>query len=140
MPGLPTQAPPIGSTPASVSPNNVNGGGSSVDGPVVTSVALSGTTSDPNQPIDITAPATAAVTSQRGDTSPGVASPPSGTVAAEGTPTDVNQTVGLGPIQNQLRQVDGGNFNPTSANVVNTTQNNVAGQVVGTGVPRNVFV
>jgi hypothetical protein len=139
MPGLPIQSPPIGSTPASASPTTVNGGGSSVDGPLVTSVALSGTASDPNQPIDVTAPPIVAVTNLRGD-AVSVASPPADTLAAAGTPNDVNQTVGIGLPQTADTNVNGGTASPTSANVVTTQQNTVVGQVYGTGVPSNVFV
>lgn len=140
MPGIPTEVPAIGSTPASASVTNVNAGGpsSGVDGPIVTSLALSGTPSDSNQPIEIAAQQTP-VSNLRGD-AVSVASPPSDTLEAAGTPNDVNQTVGVGHTQNKLRQVAGGDFNPTSANVITTQQNTAVNQVFGTGVPRNVFV
>jgi hypothetical protein len=138
MAGIPTQVPPIGSTPASTSSNTVNGGGSSVDGPIVTSLALSGTPSDPNQPIEISAQQTP-VAVVRGDAT-SVGSPPADTLAASGTSADANQTVGVSPAQTAQTSINGGTFSPQGPNVINTTQNNVVGQVLGTGTPRNVFV
>jgi hypothetical protein len=55
-------------------------------------------------------------------------------------PDSPNQPVTVGPSQNSGPLVQGGTASPTSSNIENTTQNNVAGQVYGTGTPKNVFV
>jgi hypothetical protein len=44
------------------------------------------------------------------------------------------------PATTALRTVQGGTASPTSADTINTTENNVAGQVYGQGTPANVFV
>ena len=54
--------------------------------------------------------------------------------------TSVDQPVTVSPPQTAQKSVDGGEFSPEGPNVVNVTQNNVAGQVYGTGTPANVFV
>lgn len=55
-------------------------------------------------------------------------------------PTSVDQPVTVSPPLTARESVDGGEFSPLSPNVVSTTQNNVAGQVYGTGTPADVFV
>lgn len=136
--GLPSQVPPIGSTPASKSPNNVDGDGSSVDGPITTSLGISGTPSDPAQTIQVTPPQTA-ITSVDGDGS-SVDGPITSSLAISGTPSDPAQTVHIIPPQNHNKNVDGGTFSPLSPNVITTTQNSVVGQSYGNGVVKNVFV
>ena len=54
--------------------------------------------------------------------------------------TSVDQPVTVSPPQTAQKSVDGGEFSPEGPNVVNVTQNNVAGQVYGTGKPAEVFV
>jgi hypothetical protein len=51
-----------------------------------------------------------------------------------------DQPVTVTPPMTAQRSVQGGTDSPTSKNCINTTANNVAGQVYGTGTPRNVFV
>jgi hypothetical protein len=51
-----------------------------------------------------------------------------------------DQAVKVGPSQNAGGLVQGGTASPTSPNVVTSTQNNVVGQVYGSGTPQNVFV
>jgi len=53
--------------------------------------------------------------------------------------TSVDQEVTVTPPMTAQRSVDGGEFSPEGPNVLNTTQNNVAGQVYGTGRPINVY-
>jgi hypothetical protein len=136
--GLPTQAPPIGSTPASISPTNVDGGGSSVDGPITDSLAVSGTPSDVSQTIAVT-PQQTPVALLRGD-SVSVGNPPPDSLAVSGTPADVNQTIGITPQQTPVANVNGDLPSPVSANTITTTQNSTVNQVFGKGVPTNVFV
>ena len=57
---------------------------------------------------------------------------------ADGLPS-VDQEVTVTPPMTAQRSVDGGEFSPEGPNVLNTTQNNVAGQVYGTGRPINVY-
>jgi len=136
--GLPAQVPSFVQVPAQISPNNVDGGGSQVDGPIVDSLALSGTPSDPNQTILIT-PQQTSTNNVDGDGS-SVDGPVVSSLAISGTPSDPAQTVHVIPPQTANTNVDGGTFSPQSVNTINTTQNNVAGQVLGTGTPANVFV
>lgn len=51
-----------------------------------------------------------------------------------------DQPVTTGPSQVAGRTVEGGAYSPQSPSTSNSTQNNVAGQVYGTGTPANVFV
>jgi hypothetical protein len=61
--------------------------------------------------------------------------------AAPGTGSDFpDQPVTVGPSQNSGQLVQAGTDSPTSPRTINTTQNNVAGQVYGQGTPANVFV
>lgn len=55
-------------------------------------------------------------------------------------PVVVDQEVKVTPPMTAGRTVEGGTFSPAGPNVANVTQNNVAGQVFGTGTPRDVFV
>lgn len=55
-------------------------------------------------------------------------------------PTSVDQGVTVTPPQAAQTTVQGGTYSPQSARTENTTQNNVAGQTYGQGVPQNVFV
>jgi hypothetical protein len=55
-------------------------------------------------------------------------------------PVVVDQEVTVTPAMTAVRTVEGGTSSPLSPNTVNTTQNNVVGQVYGTGTPANVFV
>jgi hypothetical protein len=71
---------------------------------------------------------------------PSPLTPISSSLATSGTPTDVNQTVDIAPAQTAGVNINGGTYSPQSANVVNTSENNVAGQIFGKGVPANVFV
>ena len=96
--GVAAPPPPLVDVPSSNSGNTFKGGHSSVDGPISSSVATSGTA------------------------------------------TDANQTVDVAPPQTAGTNVNGGTFSPQSANTINTTQNNVVGQVLGQGTPKNVFV
>lgn len=136
--GLPSQVPPIGSTPASISPTNADGGGSSVDGPISSSIATSGGPTDGNQTIDVAPTQVHRLNLDGGGSS--VDGPISSSVATSGGPTDANQTVDITPPQTAQTNVNGGTFSPQSPNTSNTTQNNIAGQTYGTGTPRNVFV
>jgi len=51
----------------------------------------------------------------------------------------VDQPVTVTPPQVSLNTVQGGTFSPQGPDVLNTTQNNVAGQVYGQGLPTNVY-
>ena len=53
--------------------------------------------------------------------------------------TSVDQEVTVTPPMTAQLSVDGGSSSPGGPDVVNTTQNNVAGQVYGTGRPINVY-
>lgn len=55
-------------------------------------------------------------------------------------PVVVDQEVTVTPAMTAVRTVEGGTASPLSPNTVNTTQNNIVGQVYGTGSPKNVFV
>jgi membrane protease subunit (stomatin/prohibitin family) len=55
-------------------------------------------------------------------------------------PTSVDQAVTVSPPLTAQRSVDGGEFSPERPDVLEVTQNNVAGQVYGTGTPADVFV
>lgn len=116
--GLPSQVPPIGSTPASASVTNVTGAGGnqhrpfSVDQEILIGPSQNGgANADGDDPSQVKLVASA-----------------------------VNQPVLVGPAQTAGTSVDGGTFSPQSPNTQNTTQNNVVGQVFGSGTPTNVFV
>lgn len=113
--GLASQVPNFKVLPASASERDVRGGGG--HRPFVV-----------DQEITVTTPATASVNNITGTVNPNLPA------------VVVNQPVTTGPAQNAGTNVNGGTFSPTSPNVQNTTQNNVVGQVYGTGVPRNVNV
>jgi len=53
--------------------------------------------------------------------------------------TSVDQEITVTAPMTAQRSVDGGASSPEGPNVINTTQNNVAGQVYGTGTPVNVY-
>jgi hypothetical protein len=74
-------------------------------------------------------------------TSPSTNSGPTarGLTYADG-PVVVDQEVTVTPAMTAVRTVEGGTSSPLSPHVVNTTQNNVVGQVYGSGTPANVFV
>jgi hypothetical protein len=55
-------------------------------------------------------------------------------------PVVVDQEVTVTPAMTAVRTVEGGTSSPLSPRTINTTQNNVVGQVYGTGTPANVFV
>jgi len=63
-----------------------------------------------------------------------------GSSAPGNGPDSPDQPVTVGPSQNSGTLVQGGTASPTSPDTINTTQNNVAGQVYGQGTPANVFV
>lgn len=136
--GLPKQVPSFFQEPASTSPNNRDGDGSSVDGPITTSLAISGTPSDPAQTIQVT-PTQNHNKNIDGDSS-SVDGPIVSSLALSGTPSDPAQTIHVIPPQNHNKNVDGGLASPLSVNVVTSTPNIIAGQVFGSGVPINVFV
>jgi hypothetical protein len=55
-------------------------------------------------------------------------------------PTSVDQPVTVSPPLTARRSVDGGASSPERPGVAEVTQNNVAGQVYGTGTPAEIFV
>lgn len=55
-------------------------------------------------------------------------------------PVVVDQEVTVTPAMTAGRSVAGGTYSPLRPNASSVTQNNVAGQVYGTGTPQNVFV
>lgn len=114
-----------------VSPNQpVTVGPSTNPGPTVQAVGLSpglGVDS-PDQPVTTGPSTNPGPLVQGGNLAPGIGvdSP--------------DQPVTVSPSQNSGGLVQGGTSSPTSPNCENTTQNNVVGQVYGTGTPTNVFV
>ena len=82
----------------------------------------------PNQPVTVGTSTNPGPLSQAGSFAPG---------AGLDTP---DQPVTVSPPQNSGGLVQGGAASQVSSHVVTTTQNNVAGQVYGTGTPSNVFV
>jgi hypothetical protein len=103
------------STKNVVNPGSVNVA-DQADGPVVV-----------DQEIKVTSPSTNSGPTVRGLT------------YADGE-LSVDQPVTVSPAMTAGRNVEGGTASPLSPNVTNSTQNNVAGQVYGTGSPANVFV
>lgn len=80
-----------------------------------------------DQPVTVQVPTTAPVTNLRGDVS-------------GSAPVSVDQPVTVQvPTTEPLLILNGDNYKPGGV-PVDTTQNNVAGQVYGTGTPANVFV
>lgn len=83
---------------------------------------------DPNQPVTVGPGINPGPVVKAGSFAPGI-----GVDAPD-------QPVTVGPSQNPGDIVQGGTVSPTSPNVVTSTQNNVVGQVYGSGTPQNVFV
>jgi hypothetical protein len=111
--GLPSQVPQIGSTPASASPTNVQ-----ATGPLAPVVVDQEILVGPTQV-------------HRLNLDGGVGGTPA---------TTIDQEILVGPAQTAGANVNGGTFSPQSPNTQNTSQNNVVGQVFGSGTPTNVFV
>jgi hypothetical protein len=101
--------------PVSISPNNERGD----DG--------DGTPVTVDQAVTVT-PQTTSVNNRRGDSGGGPGA------------ISVDQPVTITPSMTSQRSVPGAAFQPGNGQVINTTQNNVAGQIYGQGTPQNVFV
>ena len=114
--GLPEQVPSFEQIPAQVSPNNRDGG---INHDGLTSV---------DQAVTVSSPASAAVTNDRGDD------------GDERAPISVDQPVTVSTPGPAVGVTSGDAESPIKNPIANVTQNNVAGQVYGTGVPQNVFV
>lgn len=112
--GLPEEVPPFGQVPASASAINDRG---EVSVEKLLSV---------DQPVTVSEPATSALDNERGE------------VSVQKL-ISVDQPVTVQVPGEPLLSVAGGTYSPTSPNVKNTTLNNVAGQVYGTGNPTNVY-
>ena len=114
-----------------INPNQpVTTGPGTNPGPVVAGLASAPGLGVPasRQTVQVSPSSNAGPLVQAGDYAPGL-----GAVAAD-------QPVTVGPSQNSGGLVQGGTASPTSSNIENTTQNNVAGQVFGSGLPANIFV
>ena len=118
--GLPVQVPPFVQIPATTSPNNALGSTALPTGIGVSAQA----------PAFVQTPATTGPNQADGDD-------PSQVRPVEQA---VNQPIQVGLPQVAGTTIQGGTASPLSANVITTTQNNVAGQRYGTGTPANVFV
>lgn len=114
--GLPNQVPSFEQIPAQVSPNNADGG-INRDGLTVV-----------DQPVTVSTPATASVNNVDGDDESSV------------EPLSVDQPVTVSTPGPAVGVTSGDAESPIKNPIANVTQNNVAGQVYGTGVPINVFV